>query len=214
MSPFLFFCDFKGELAEAVRKGRRENSHASPSSPTAEQAAKIPDPWPKSTFLASKLDWSEQRRRRRICAYYRELLKSRRREIVPLLRIASRRMPAAIECRRQWCPCECAGWPSARAWRWTPISVEHASTFPRSTAGDLGFTAMPALLGPWTSWDAGDSMRPLMTSASRRPIVCSSTPASVSTMPRTIAPYLARLGVSHVYLSPYLQGAPRQRARL
>ena len=57
-SPFLYFSDHEGELGRAVSEGRRkEFSHFS-----AFQAAgdAIPDPQAESTFLASKLDWTEQ----------------------------------------------------------------------------------------------------------------------------------------------------------
>jgi maltooligosyltrehalose trehalohydrolase len=81
--PFLFFCDFSGELAEAVRKGRREEFSRFPEFSDPQRVAKIPDPCAEATFLASKLDWS------RIdlthLAYYRELLKTRRDFVQPLL---------------------------------------------------------------------------------------------------------------------------------
>jgi maltooligosyltrehalose trehalohydrolase len=81
--PFLFFCDFSGDLAEAVRKGRREEFSRFPEFADPERVAKIPDPCAESTFLASKLDW------RRIdadhLAAYRELLKIRREIVQPLL---------------------------------------------------------------------------------------------------------------------------------
>ena len=81
--PFLFFCDFKGKLADAVRKGRREEFSRFPEFADPERAAKIPDPLAEATFLASKLDWS--------CidagqlAYYRDLLDARREYIRPLM---------------------------------------------------------------------------------------------------------------------------------
>jgi maltooligosyltrehalose trehalohydrolase len=86
-SPFLYFCDFHGELAEAVTNGRRnEFAHfAQFSSPAIRD--RIPDPNAEQTFLRSKLDWESVS-----CEYhshwfqlYRELLSIRRRTIVPLL---------------------------------------------------------------------------------------------------------------------------------
>ena len=41
-----------------------------------------------------------------------------------------------------------------------------------------------------------------------RPTGCSSTRSSASTTPARLAPYLARLGISHVYASPYLMARP------
>jgi maltooligosyltrehalose trehalohydrolase len=81
--PFLFFCDYHGELAEAVRKGRREEFSRFPEFADPERVAKIPDPSAEATFLASKLDWSQIDRNH--LAYYRELLKTRRDYVRPLL---------------------------------------------------------------------------------------------------------------------------------
>ena len=60
--PFLFFCDFGGKLADAVRKGRREEFSRFPEFADPERVAKIPDPSAEATFLASKLDWSPSMR--------------------------------------------------------------------------------------------------------------------------------------------------------
>jgi maltooligosyltrehalose trehalohydrolase len=81
--PFLFFCDFSGELAEAVRKGRRAEFSRFPEFADPDRVAKIPDPCAEATFLASKLDWS--RINPSHLAYYRELLKIRRDFVQPLL---------------------------------------------------------------------------------------------------------------------------------
>ena len=48
--PFLFFCDFDGKLAEAVRKGRREEFSRFPEFADPERVAKIPDPSRGSDF--------------------------------------------------------------------------------------------------------------------------------------------------------------------
>jgi maltooligosyltrehalose trehalohydrolase len=81
--PFLFFCDYHGELAEAVRKGRGEEFSRFPEFADPEYVAKIPDPSAETTFLASKLDWSRVDTLH--LAYYRELLKTRREHVRPLL---------------------------------------------------------------------------------------------------------------------------------
>jgi maltooligosyltrehalose trehalohydrolase len=81
--PFLYFCDCGEDLAEAVRRGRREEFARFPEFADPEQRSRIPDPLAESTFLASKLDW------RRIdhahLTHYRALLKTRRNNITPLL---------------------------------------------------------------------------------------------------------------------------------
>ncbi len=57
--PFPFFCDFSGELGEAVRRGRREEFKHDPALLTHEGPAEIPDPQAETTFSSAKLDWSE-----------------------------------------------------------------------------------------------------------------------------------------------------------
>jgi maltooligosyltrehalose trehalohydrolase len=81
--PFLFFCDFKGELAELVRRGRRAEFSRFPEFADPDRVAKIPDPCAEATFLASKLDWSGIDPTH--LAYYRELLTTRRDFVQPLL---------------------------------------------------------------------------------------------------------------------------------
>ena len=93
--PFLFFCDFTGELAEAVRKGRREEFSRFPEFADPERVAKIPDPCAESTFLASKLDWS--RIDAAHLAYYRELLEDPSRDCP-----AACCLPFGMEARRSW----------------------------------------------------------------------------------------------------------------
>lgn len=84
--PFLFFTDFHGALARAVREGRRHEFRAFPAF-SAAKAAAIPDPNELSTFEASQLDWAEavtpqgEARQNLI----RDLLAIRKREISPLL---------------------------------------------------------------------------------------------------------------------------------
>jgi malto-oligosyltrehalose trehalohydrolase len=75
--PFLFFCDFDGELGEAVRKGRREEFKRFVSFDQA-----IPDPLAEDTFEQCVLRWREQDRS--WLALYKELLALRQRRIVPL----------------------------------------------------------------------------------------------------------------------------------
>ncbi|MBS1227243.1 MAG: malto-oligosyltrehalose trehalohydrolase [Proteobacteria bacterium] len=85
--PFLFFCDFSAELADAVREGRRhEFAHfARFTDPAA--LALIPDPNAATTFGACVLDWSAlgQDRHRIVLDLYRHLLSLRRRWIIPRL---------------------------------------------------------------------------------------------------------------------------------
>ncbi len=81
--PFPFFCDFHGELGEAVRRGRRQEFEQA----YAEAGGEIPDPLAKETFRSAVLDWDARARpagRKRL-ALVRDLLTTRRRELAPRL---------------------------------------------------------------------------------------------------------------------------------
>jgi maltooligosyltrehalose trehalohydrolase len=87
-TPFLFFCDFKGDLATAVTGGRRaEFAHFSGFSDAA-STERIPDPNAVTTFEASRLDWNSvaKSRHQEWLGFYQQLLTLRRENIVPRLR--------------------------------------------------------------------------------------------------------------------------------
>ncbi|MEA3640420.1 MAG: alpha-amylase family glycosyl hydrolase [Lamprobacter sp.] len=99
-SPFLFFCDFGPDLAEAVREGRRREFARSYGFTDPASRASIPDPNDPETFTRSRLDWRwrdhpgqavhpdtdsaalSQQRRFSLC---RRLLALRRAQIAPLI---------------------------------------------------------------------------------------------------------------------------------
>lgn len=83
--PFLFFTDFTGALADAVREGRRREFAAFRASAT--DRAAIPDPNDPATLAACRLDWAraETPEGRRRLALVRRLLAIRHAEIVPRL---------------------------------------------------------------------------------------------------------------------------------
>jgi malto-oligosyltrehalose trehalohydrolase len=85
--PFLFFCDFHDDLADAVREGRRREFEKFPAFADAAAREAIPDPNAGSTVAASRLDWAEAARAPHagILAETRRLLALRQAEIVPLL---------------------------------------------------------------------------------------------------------------------------------
>jgi maltooligosyltrehalose trehalohydrolase len=85
--PFQFFCDFEGELAQAVRDGRRREFAKFPAFTEPEVRDRIPDPNDIATFERSKLDWAEADRDPHAdhVQFYRELLSVRRDAIVPRL---------------------------------------------------------------------------------------------------------------------------------
>ncbi len=84
--PFPFFCDFEGELAEAVRTGRRAEFAAFPEFHDPAQRDRIPDPQADSTFASAKLDWDELARppHAEWLAWYRRVLTARRETVVPI----------------------------------------------------------------------------------------------------------------------------------
>lgn len=81
-NPFLFFTDFHGDLAKAVREGRAKEftGHAG-------HDEEVPDPNAEQTFTRSKLDWDKLQTSegQSWLALTRELLALRQQYIVPLL---------------------------------------------------------------------------------------------------------------------------------
>ncbi len=84
--PFPFFCDFGGELADAVRKGRRQEFAKFPEFQDPQTREKIPDPQSEQTFLSAKLGWDEiaELSHTEWLDWYRKILGVRRESIVPL----------------------------------------------------------------------------------------------------------------------------------
>jgi maltooligosyltrehalose trehalohydrolase len=86
-TPFPFFCDVEGDLADKVREGRRNEFSRFPeyADPQARQA--IPDPVSEQTFLLAKLRWAERETvpHAEMLAWYRRILAVRTDHIVPLL---------------------------------------------------------------------------------------------------------------------------------
>jgi maltooligosyltrehalose trehalohydrolase len=80
--PFLFFCDFAGELGDAVRKGRREEFARFAAFRDPAVREKIPDPLAESTFQASVLDWAKADHV--WLTHYKNLLSLRQQHVVPL----------------------------------------------------------------------------------------------------------------------------------
>jgi malto-oligosyltrehalose trehalohydrolase len=86
-TPFPFFCDFRSDIAQDVRKGRldflQKNLQIEPSA-----LEHVPDPLALATFRSAHLDWNEMERGEHSdwFAWYRNILRVRREEIAPLLR--------------------------------------------------------------------------------------------------------------------------------
>jgi malto-oligosyltrehalose trehalohydrolase len=84
-TPFLFFCDFTGDLANAVREGRRREFARFPAFASPDARERIPDPLAPETFERSKIVSAVEHPDPEIAALYRQLLDLRQREIVPRL---------------------------------------------------------------------------------------------------------------------------------
>ncbi len=86
-NPFLFFTDFHGDLAKAVREGRAKEfaGHAG------HEGESVPDPNAESTFELSKLDWKklESDEGKAWLTLTKTLLALRKQHIVPLLASAA-----------------------------------------------------------------------------------------------------------------------------
>ncbi|AMB84690.1 malto-oligosyltrehalose trehalohydrolase [Pseudomonas agarici] len=85
--PFLFFTDYQGELADAVREGRRAEFAEFEDFADPQRRAHIPDPNATSTFEAScpDLDSPVHFTRQATARLYRQLLAIRHRELIPRL---------------------------------------------------------------------------------------------------------------------------------
>ncbi|MEM6050392.1 malto-oligosyltrehalose trehalohydrolase [Erwinia sp. P7711] len=87
-NPFLFFTDFHGDLAKAVREGRAREfaGHGD------FEGESVPDPNAEQTFMMSKLDWSKQNTPQGAewLAFSKKLLALRQQHIVPLLATGER----------------------------------------------------------------------------------------------------------------------------
>ncbi len=86
-TPFPYFCDFLGDLADAVRKGRLEQFATPEQRADPEFLAAACDPLAESTFLSAKLHWDERLTGAHAnwLDWYRRILQARKQSIVPLL---------------------------------------------------------------------------------------------------------------------------------
>jgi maltooligosyltrehalose trehalohydrolase len=86
-TPFQYFCDFHGELADAVTEGRRSEFACFREFADPVARERIPDPNDPATFERCKLDWAclDEPSHKAWLAHYRGLLALRRTHIVPRL---------------------------------------------------------------------------------------------------------------------------------
>jgi maltooligosyltrehalose trehalohydrolase len=81
-SPFFFFADCTGELAQLTRQGRAAFLSQFPSLAQPDMHARLSDPTDSETFACSKLDLSERQHHAEMYALHRDLLRLRRTDLV------------------------------------------------------------------------------------------------------------------------------------
>ena len=114
-TPFLYFCDFSGDLARAVTEGRRAEFGRFARFADPALRARIPDPNAEATFRRSVLDRGEASRmpHSAFLALVRELLRARHRHLVPWLDGA-----ASGTCQRPTTGTLHCSWPLRDGRRW------------------------------------------------------------------------------------------------
>jgi malto-oligosyltrehalose trehalohydrolase len=85
--PFVYFCDFKGALAQAIREGRRKEFARFPAFRACPAERAFPEPDDPATFASAQLDWDAVGEARAAAALrrYRRILEVRHRELIPRL---------------------------------------------------------------------------------------------------------------------------------
>jgi maltooligosyltrehalose trehalohydrolase len=149
--PFCFFTDFHGELADAVREGRRREFATFSAFDTKAERETIPDPNAPGTFEASRLDWAAahspagEMRRETFAA----LLSLRRDRIVDLLDDIE---PTQGEVLRALCGVLAVDWhtPGGRLQLRANLA-DVAQTVP-SASGEVLFSTAPEASGPMPPW--------------------------------------------------------------
>ncbi len=86
-TPFHFFADYAGELADAMRENRAPEAENFGGYPEGKSAEDIPDPNDETTFTGSKIDWAqaETAEGKAWSSWLRRLIEIRREYIVPQL---------------------------------------------------------------------------------------------------------------------------------
>jgi malto-oligosyltrehalose trehalohydrolase len=147
--PFPFFCDFKGELADAVRNGRKKEFSES----YARHGDDIPDPLSANTRASAVLDWDVTTRGANAerLALTRALLAVRKRAVMPLLTSMHGGIKASIKDNIL-----IAGWPAGA------VTLQLLANLANSPAQrpvlDWGHAIwggdLPAILPPWSVYAA------------------------------------------------------------
>ncbi len=148
--PFPFFCDFKGDLADAVRNGRKKEFAEA----YAQHGDDIPDPLSADTRASAVLDWNVTTNRPQHVerlALTRALLAVRKRAVMPLL--TSMRGGAEASFKNNVL---LARWPAGAGT--LQLLANLAGTLTRRPALDWGDAIwgghLPTTLPPWSVYAA------------------------------------------------------------
>lgn len=162
--PFPFFCDFTGELADAVREGRRRDL----ADAYAACGPDFPDPLALGTRVAAMLDWDARARapNAKRLELTRALLAARHQHIVPLLPaitqggqaqlldgVLTASWPADTKCLRMIVNL-------SDTERLRPKFAEGKIFYRKSIWGDAFESPPPARLPPWSVHVALDESKP------------------------------------------------------
>ncbi len=198
-TPFLFFCDFEPDLAKAVREGRRREFGA-----FGGFGGELPDPLSERTLEASVLRWEERAEpeHQAWLELFRRLLSVRRRQVVPL--IASGRIRAGTRPsdrrrgrRRELALRRGRAAHGGQPGRWTGPGRS------RRRAG-AGLPGQPSG-GRAPGMDRGLVEVGLSYEIPRATYRLQLGAGFGFREARDLTDYLDRLGISHVYTSPYLK---------
>jgi maltooligosyltrehalose trehalohydrolase len=149
--PFAFFCDFAGELADAVRRGRKAEFAAAFKGVA---LIELPDPISEQTFRSAALDWAarERTRHRDRLDLVRGLLAARRQHVIP-------RLARAIRFDRQaaWNGSVMAAqWVLGDGARLQLVANLTGSAAPRPAGTNAGISIWggppPSRLPPWSAY--------------------------------------------------------------
>jgi malto-oligosyltrehalose trehalohydrolase len=147
-TPFLFFCDFTGDLAKAVTEGRRNEFSRFAKFASEENRSQIPDPNQEQTFSRSKLDWASiiEPRHHDWLEYYRTLLALRRDRIVPRLVTGKVRSKFTLEGSGLT-----VAWKFGRSTTLTLLANLGSSAIPAPSrpSGELIFTTTETVTAGW-----------------------------------------------------------------
>jgi malto-oligosyltrehalose trehalohydrolase len=154
--PFPFFCDFSGELAEAVRRGRKAEFKEA----YARLGGEWPDPLAPETFRSAVLDWNARERepQRRRLELVRRLLHVRATEIVPRL-AGIRGGHAQTERARGGITAEWRLGDGSTLYLFANLTPDAVARSGRAASGrPIWGGAVPEELGPWSvHWAIGES---------------------------------------------------------